>query len=74
MPTQAQVIPTGPQNILTGAIMLDGIVVHDGWVQFNGDTVDEWYSEIDKEPVIDIHIGKDSKGLGFECSSPDVLN
>ena len=60
MPTQSEVNPEGPQNILSGAIRLDDIVVHDGWVQFNDDTLGEWYSELDREPVIDIHIGLQS--------------
>ena len=60
--------------------MLDDIVVHDGWEQFNDDLLAEWYSELEREPVIDIHIGRQSKenlkGVkrGFESTSPEVLN
>ena len=61
MPIQFQVSPTGPRNITGGAITLNGEVVHDGWDQFDADyTVYEWYSEIDKEPVTDLLIGKQS--------------
>ena len=41
--------------------MLDDIVVHDGWEQFNDDLLAEWYSELEREPVIDIHIGAQSQ-------------
>ena len=58
MPYQAQVILTGPQNITRfSEIILNGVQVHKGWDQFSADyTIDEWISEIDKEPTIDIAI------------------
>ena len=59
MPRQYQVNPKGPQNITMGAITLNDDVVHDGWAQFDADTVYEWCSELDKEPLTDIHIGID---------------
>ena len=31
MPTQAELNPEGPQNILYGAIMLNDVAVVDGW-------------------------------------------
>ena len=48
--------------------MLDDMVVHEGWAQFNDDLLGEWYSELDKEPVIDITIKR------FSSTSPEVLN
>ena len=52
------------------------MVVHDGWAQFNDDLLGEWYSELDKEPIIDIYIGcKDpDRAVGFSSTSPEVLN
>ena len=57
MPRQYQVNPQGPQNILQGAITLNGVVVHDGWAQFDHYTVYDWYTKIDKEPGTDLRIG-----------------
>ena len=59
MPYQAQVILKGPQNITWGGceIILNGVQVHKGWTQFSADdTIDEWLSEIEKEPTTDIAI------------------
>ena len=47
MPTQSEVNPEGPQNILTGAIMLNNVVVVDGWAQYNADSIEQWHSEIE---------------------------
>ena len=60
MPTQTEINPEGPQNITNGAIMLNEVVVHDGWAQYTADSIEEWLSEINYQPVIDIHIGEDS--------------
>ena len=69
MPYQAQVILQGPQNITCGEIILNDVQVHEGWVQFSVDyTIDEWISEIDKEPITDIAIKR------FECSSSEMVN
>ena len=69
MPYQAQVILTGPQNITDGEIILNGVQVHNGWDQFSADyTIDEWISEIDKEPTTDIDI------YHFSSSSSEVVN
>ena len=69
MPLQTEVDKEGPQNIQTGAIMLNGQEVHSGWVQYAADTFDEMHSVIEYEPVTDIEI----KG-GFRCTSSEVLN
>ena len=47
MPTQSEVNPEGPQNILAGFIMLNDVVVQDGWAQYNADSIREWQSEIE---------------------------
>ena len=57
MPTQAELNPEGPQNILTGAIMLNDVAVVDGWTQFNAYSMEQWHSEIDKLPIINLYIG-----------------
>ena len=61
MPIQYEVSLQGPQNIEGGIIMLNEDKVHDGWAQYDANTVYEWWSEIDKEPIEDLYIGGDSK-------------
>ena len=51
MPSQSEVNPKGPQNILTGAIKLNGVVVHEGWAQFDAESVYERFSKIVNKPV-----------------------
>ena len=74
MPTQAELNPEGPQNILRGAIMLNDVAVVDGWTQFNAYSMEQWHKEIDKLPIINLYIGEDSDGYGFECTSAEVVN
>ena len=61
MPTQAELNPEGPQNIEGGAIVLNDVVVHDGWAQYTSNSIEVWHWEIKQQPVVDIHIGKDSE-------------
>ena len=48
--------------------MLNNEIVHEGWAQYTYDTVDEWLSKIDWQPIVDIRISQ------FECTSSEVLN
>ena len=69
MPLQTEVNPEGPQNITRSVIMLNGVEVHSGWVQYTTETFDEMHSVIEYEPVTDIVV-KDK----FTCTSSEVLN
>ena len=59
MPYQADVNPSGPQNICYGRIKLNKVQVHEGWAQYNTETVEDWFTEHDLEPITDIVISKD---------------
>ena len=56
MPYQAQVILKGPQNIIAGVIVLNGVQVHEGWAQFTAHTIDEWFSQNNAQPTTDLTI------------------
>ena len=58
MPTQSEVNPEGPQNILGGSITLNDDVVHDGWAQYDELIVEDWLSELEHEPLTDLHFGR----------------
>ena len=47
MPLQTEVNPEGPQNITRSVIMLNGVEVHSGWVQYTADTFEEMHSVIE---------------------------
>ena len=61
-------------NILQGAITLNDVVVVDGWVQYTASSMQVWLREIEYVPIIDLHIGEDSDGNGFKCTSAEVVN
>ena len=68
MPLQTDVNIEGPQNIQAGAIMLNGQVVHSGYVQYTAETFEEMHSEIEYQPVTDIEM------KSFSSTSAEVLN
>ena len=63
MPFQAEVVPQGPQNIEYGQIKLNEELVHEGFTQYNADTIHEWYAKAEG-PTEEIYIGG-KLGNGF---------
>ena len=68
LPFQASVALTGPQNIDKGEIILNEVLVHDGFKQYTDNTVNEWREEHKLQPTTDIYI------CFLTCSSSSVLN
>ena len=73
-PYQAEFTPTGPQNIDSGRIMLNGETVHVGFEQFTIETVQDWRYDHNLSPTNDLYIGWDESFNWFTCSSAEVLN
>ena len=69
MPFQAEVAPSGPQNIDQGTIKINEVEVHEGFEQYTPFTVDGWRADYKLKPTVDIFIGG-----GFSCTSSEVLN
>ena len=69
MPYKASLAPPGPQNIETGTITLNGVLLHEGYTQYTAGMLDEWRGQKSIEAVTEAYIGD-----RFACSSSDALN
>ena len=68
MPFQAEVAPSGPQNIKWGTIKINEVEVHEGFEQYTPFTVDGWRADYKLKPTVDIFI------FYLMCTSSEVLN